>query len=775
MPDDIQAFENYERTSGAVEIEGVRVADARSRSPLLTATRQLEPGDKASTRKGNELVNADSGTFTELRSTHDSRRPGALRPSIGDRDNRPMIQVVGKGAAPGSSVVVGTFTDMILQNVQEQEAEKSTIIETFGAPHFFVAGRFVRKYVFAGHCRAAPLNHAASRVASRVPQAVLMRKFYEDYLRMSQQVPQRRFTRITVDGDVYDGYVTTLNLSRASDNEHMTQFTFSLIGLRRGHAELDAAAAALLRSKFGPITTPPEVFDETKAKYERQDSFGELHLFVGGDDNARLGSLALEAKVPKDKPDDFLQPAAKLYAVGDPQSLTVTTDRPGLVALVYATATASQSTVADSTGSKATQVSGTLTTITPAGTPGRGVLLQVIDYRGLYESLIASGGGTADSDVVTGAVTFSIYGTASDVVTIVYNVSLSGKLALRLAGGMVTYPNSGVSVGLLAMGSPAGGGPANFRSDSVVGYTDTGPGAIANVNNLVPFQLDLQVKDDAGNAVPDAALAAITFELTGTDLVPTVGANHTLVKDQLDNGKIQGRADISSIAPVAGKSMVRVMGMLPLQAATDLRIKAESPFRTADTLRVGLAYKLSATGYAGAVKGTIQLGIKFLNDPKEFFDAPTLSSENLARTLGLGHRSGVMVVALNLKAGAKIDEGHITAARGSGTLRVQFPMMLTPANLPLNGGQVTINWTSTEATSVGTAGGVSKVLRSRSAKLSVSGFYSNPAVPTLIVNIEMTADGPQEYHRFTQGGTMQLVFSVQTGLKAPPASPFLKG
>jgi len=222
---------------------GIRLASVVSSSRAFTTAR---------------AVVAKSATLTQLAGTDLARQGRALARRAGalfqdEEANAPVIQVVRMATATAGDTVddsrqiIGSFRDFILSGVQEQDAEKLEVVETFGHPHVFASGRFMRKYTFSGFCRSSPVNYQDTvRATHHVTQSALLRVFYDQYMRASVQANLSRFTRIIVDGDIYEGWVTTLNIGRESSTEHFVQFTMSMVAFNRRNARVDPGALQLL-------------------------------------------------------------------------------------------------------------------------------------------------------------------------------------------------------------------------------------------------------------------------------------------------------------------------------------------------------------------------------------------------------------------------------------------------------------------------------------------------------------------------------------------------
>lgn len=193
--------------------------------------------------------------------------PPVVRPGTNNIEsllykNRPLIQIIDRDNENTQAKAKYRYDHWILTSVQEQDAEKIDVIETFGEPHLFASGRFTRRYVFQGMVRTTPINalltgpggtppidpNSLTGRVLRTPQSVLFRVFYDKYMRAAEQAIQKTFTRITVDKEVYEGYVTTFNVSRDSQMETFTPFVFTMVAFNRYHIDLDEPANAIIQA-----------------------------------------------------------------------------------------------------------------------------------------------------------------------------------------------------------------------------------------------------------------------------------------------------------------------------------------------------------------------------------------------------------------------------------------------------------------------------------------------------------------------------------------------
>jgi hypothetical protein len=342
------------------------------------------------------------------------------------------------------------------------------VVETFGNPHFFSAGRFVRKYSFSGRLRTTPVNWISTRPEYRVPQSVLFRRFYDTYLRMTEQVRTGRFTRITVDGDVYDGYVTTLNLARASDPETVADFAFSFLGVRRAHSELENDAAQLLDAQFKVMSVEEQsTFNDTVAQAEVVDAVGKLDLWLKKTGQGEAKSLAFGEAAFSEMEEKRTDTIVELVAVGTPQVLRVAV-------------AAGVKGVGLQFLDGQNNVNGTLAIVAPTqGSPGQRMQLQISNYAELYKSLAGENQSAKD---VTGEVKFSISSDTAEPVTLTYQIKLSGTAAFSVKRVSVEYQT----------GNRFKAGPVEVGIAAILPAAPTGPLGVVRPGNtaIAKFTLD---------------------------------------------------------------------------------------------------------------------------------------------------------------------------------------------------------------------------------------------------------------------------------------------
>jgi hypothetical protein len=156
--------------------------------------------------------------------------PLVARAGAGDQKgdyykNRPTIDIV----TVESNKTTARFDRWILASIQEQDTEKTDVIETFGDPHIFSSGRFMRRFGFQGFIRTTAPNPQANDEDMKTPGHVLFKAFYDQYMRSTVQAQEGCFTRITVGEDVYDGFINSFSINRDSQNEFVASFSFSML------------------------------------------------------------------------------------------------------------------------------------------------------------------------------------------------------------------------------------------------------------------------------------------------------------------------------------------------------------------------------------------------------------------------------------------------------------------------------------------------------------------------------------------------------------------
>lgn len=254
-----------------------------------------------------------------------------------ERGNKPatFIEVArmptgGSGNAATAEAIPVKFNDFFITDCQEQDAEKAEVAETFGAPHVFASGRYMRKVSIQGVCRTGPLNPEVVELTTiggvkllsdedyaryLVPQTLGLRVLYDKLLRASELISRGLFARLHVDGEVYSGWFTTLNIARNANEEAFAHFTSSMLVFSRYHKDetwAEKLVPSNLVGKRGALT-------DTVAAAVLSGMIGKLDL------SFKTSTATIKAPIKagnKDKVDFSTETI--LTAVGIPQSLTTT-------------------------------------------------------------------------------------------------------------------------------------------------------------------------------------------------------------------------------------------------------------------------------------------------------------------------------------------------------------------------------------------------------------------------------------------------------------------
>ena len=281
-----------------------------------------------------DVIRAISGL--DINTRRSTTSPGQFSPGSTNYTNRPTIFVVKNkvnGKTGASEEPIGEFSDWFLNSVQEQDMERTDVVETFGAPHIFVSGRFTRKIVFSGMVRTTQHNAEASKASERVPQHVLLRNFYERFLRATSQATLDYFTRITVDGDIYEGYITNLQLPRDANLEMVMPFALSMICVRRYNIH-DADAVSSL-SRF--VGDKKKKLAPAFASASLTDAHAGFSLsLISGTTDSATGTSVNVGKTKEDGTFLGISPTVKLHSSYAGQVIQLSGDGLGIWAIKYA-------------------------------------------------------------------------------------------------------------------------------------------------------------------------------------------------------------------------------------------------------------------------------------------------------------------------------------------------------------------------------------------------------------------------------------------------------
>jgi hypothetical protein len=256
----------------------------------VIGTRQQTDKEKARANGplGGFIVNPLGAT---LRAAPNMVRPGSIGAT--DYSNRPVIQVLSDTDAT-SHTTAPSFSDFILTNVTGGDAEKAEVIETFGIPHVFTSGRFMRRYTFNLSVRTTQTEHVIAGVSpsragggsrgnnqyrrlNTITHYAAFLRFYDDFLRVTKQAETGRFTRITVDGEVMDGWVLSMTPNRDSGSEGFANITFTMVVRDRAHPGQAAELTRYLKQfAAAPKTAKPKRRAQLNAELVAATGFNEM-------------------------------------------------------------------------------------------------------------------------------------------------------------------------------------------------------------------------------------------------------------------------------------------------------------------------------------------------------------------------------------------------------------------------------------------------------------------------------------------------------------------
>lgn len=437
------------------------------------------------------------------------RRAGTLKPSFADRDNKAYIEILSR-RAEGSRLSVGRFDDFVMLAIQEQDAEKVDVTETFGQPHIFASGRFIRRFTFSVACRAAPANYLGNTADLRLSQHAAFRFFYDKYLRATQQIERGQHTRIVVDGDVFEGYVTTLNQSRDAQNEYWAMFVFSMLGTKRSNDRQDGdAMRSLQRFEQEPERTQPLTSQIPQA--ELLDSHGELELtlfgagVVGGKKELTLPA-PIEMSIS-----DQAAPRITVQLEGKGYPGRVEVSQEGVVG-VELTLASDPKTALNKAFIHASQEG------------IQNALALAVQYHRLYQSLREE--GVAAGTTIERTVSFTIKSQSGSEVVFNVPFKLKGKPTLQLGPVTLTVTN-----GSTIQPTKSTGAKSSFQHRA---YLDGSAGLLAplgaGLGNSITVRYVIEVHDHKGTFIDLSTLdpSTIVFSHGGPDVSPATGSTEDI-------------------------------------------------------------------------------------------------------------------------------------------------------------------------------------------------------------------------------------------------------
>lgn len=549
-----------------VQQSGVTIATAFENAATLSGVRQTETADSRTGGFTNRVqttnMNKGAGLSKDLIPL--PYRASSLGKVLGDRSNSPKIEVHTYGDDGTSSVP--TFDDFILTDVSSQDAEKIDVCETFGVPHLFTSGRFVRRTTFQGIARTAPANYAASNNPQySVSQSTMLRVFYDQYLRATQQADNGQYTSIIIDGHTYTGWVTTFNDQRDAGQEQWMPFTFTMIVTDRKSS--DEADAMKNLARFANAKKLSR-FLATQAKAELSDAVGscEISWLRNGNAEQTLNLGDLTVKEGSDVKGAFSQKTQIRLNKGTPQRISVLSDTPGVV-LVKA---------------DGTELHGTdLEVQTPVD-----VSMKVLDFAALWEVL--KGRATQEGNSLTVNPKFTVTPTNGGAITATMGLTLDGVPSVSATAiKVVDAYNPGKSF-------LAGGNADPAHDYAYMTLEKSTAASVVQASNQISLLVTLSLTAGGAPLAPSVAgqvtAAPVTASAVPKDQ-PAAGA----LKDS-NEAVLPGSLAIQGFVVDPATAKASFTTVLTLTSPSDLR--TENPYQTAAAIELDFGVLLTVPGYA---------------------------------------------------------------------------------------------------------------------------------------------------------------------------------
>jgi len=556
----------------AIKSAGVAIATAISKASTLLQTTAAN-----TTFNGQKFVKTFRG------------RTGT--PFANDRGQDPptYIEVVQLPKSPTDQSNPATlkslgmkYNDFFITDTQEVDAEKAEVSETFGAPHVFASGRYMRKVMITGMCRTGAVNpdilnaqsfntglEESLKAKYAVPHTLGLRVLYDKVLRASEQISRNLFTRLIVDGEVYCGWFTTLNISRTGAEESFAHFTMSMLVFQRYHKDEDWAAKML---NTGSLPAK-QAFPDASALATLESMAGKMsitldHKFVSVKETVSektAGELT------------FSQPLSmKIDGVPQPVDVVVKyrgSSIPG-IGLKYGTSSSSMSTLNGSS-------------------PGRGthdVALFVHDFRAFTEALQSKAGNPAGK-AMNAALEISITpSTGGNPASVTVDMIIDTKYTPKLAGFQLRLGSSQTDLGLVGSWPPKTVFQTPSTSAITLRFTITGPdGGAIDATALTGTRLTLvHPEKDTDLSASGPAISAANG---------TLGA---VEKADIDAAALSGAAKVS-VAPVLvaldPNGLCQITTTFDYsQLAAGVNLATSNPFASAKDLTTAFRFKLSIPG-----------------------------------------------------------------------------------------------------------------------------------------------------------------------------------
>jgi len=144
--------------------------------------------------------------------------------------------------ASGGFVIIMETDNFILQNVEESDAEKMQLIETFGEPIAFFFGRRPRIYTFSGVLMNSDVPDLDGR--PDIPNGYLWKDLwksnYDSFIRGTKCVENRAKAQIAFDDSIREGFIISSSMSEDT-GPNMVRFSFQMFVTREVHVRAGEA------------------------------------------------------------------------------------------------------------------------------------------------------------------------------------------------------------------------------------------------------------------------------------------------------------------------------------------------------------------------------------------------------------------------------------------------------------------------------------------------------------------------------------------------------
>lgn len=366
--------------------------------------------------------------------------------------NRPEIQIhsirdaEGIGALQSSGSLLGSYSGFLLTSVSVSDVEKVDIIETFGAPHIFASGTFVKKVMLSGFVRAYPVVDANTGTWAdpelRAADYVKFRNFYEDYLRTTRMAEAGTIARLVVDHETYEGFFTNLNINRDAQMEQIIPWSASMIVTRHVHRD-DPVADQYLASRIKKIDTEEQALDADNAWAEATDAEGTMNIYASKDIRTAEGegkaASITTGVLSADRPhvaQEGAQPTPALFARGiGSGGVTVRVDN-DIKGIQLVALPPGKTDPADGKDLRGVTFSGS------SAANAVGITYEVTNYYALLDSVLAAGAEESDKKV-TASVRFTVQSELpndNQPVVVTVNLTLSTEQGYSVYGKLFVGP-----------------------------------------------------------------------------------------------------------------------------------------------------------------------------------------------------------------------------------------------------------------------------------------------------------------------------------------------